>query len=94
MFDGVDLLALSPRGLRAIRGRDISFVFQEPMTSLNPVLKVGRQIGEVLTKHLGVSRRRGACANDRAAAARAHPGARGAGSTSTRTSCPAACGSA
>ncbi len=57
MFDGVDLLALSPRGLRAIRGRDISFVFQEPMTSLNPVLKVGRQIGEVLTKHLGASRR-------------------------------------
>ncbi len=57
VFDGTDLLSLSPRALRAIRGRDISFVFQEPMTSLNPVLKVGRQIGEVLTKHLGASRR-------------------------------------
>jgi peptide/nickel transport system ATP-binding protein len=57
IFDGTDLLSLSPRGLRSIRGRDISFVFQEPMTSLNPVLKVGRQIGEVLTKHLGASRR-------------------------------------
>ena len=57
VFDGTDLLALSPRALRAIRGRDISFVFQEPMTSLNPVLKVGRQVGEVLTKHLGASRR-------------------------------------
>ena len=56
IFDGTDLLSLSPRGLRAIRGRDISFVFQEPMTSLNPVLKVGKQIGEVLTKHLGASR--------------------------------------
>jgi peptide/nickel transport system ATP-binding protein len=57
VFDGTDLLSLSQRNLRAIRGRDISFVFQEPMTSLNPVLKVGRQIGEVLTKHLGASRR-------------------------------------
>ncbi len=56
VFDGTDLLSLSPRALRAIRGRDISFVFQEPMTSLNPVLKIGRQIGEVLTKHLGASR--------------------------------------
>jgi peptide/nickel transport system ATP-binding protein len=55
-FDGVDLLALSPRRLRGVRGREISFVFQEPMTSLNPVLRIGRQIGEVLTKHLGVSR--------------------------------------
>jgi peptide/nickel transport system ATP-binding protein len=57
VFDGTDLLSLSPRRLRAVRGRDISFVFQEPMTSLNPVLKIGRQIGEVLTKHLGASRR-------------------------------------
>jgi peptide/nickel transport system ATP-binding protein len=56
VFDGTDLLSLSPRRLRAVRGREISFVFQEPMTSLNPVLKVGRQIGEVLTKHLDVSR--------------------------------------
>ncbi len=56
MFDGVDLLSLSPRRLRQVRGRQISFVFQEPMTSLNPVFKVGRQIGEVLTKHLDLSR--------------------------------------
>jgi len=57
VFDGVDLLTLSPRRLRQVRGRQISFVFQEPMTSLNPVFKVGRQVGEVLTKHLGLSRR-------------------------------------
>jgi peptide/nickel transport system ATP-binding protein len=56
-LDGVDLLSLSPRRLRAVRGREISFVFQEPMTSLNPVLKVGHQIGEVLRRHLGASRR-------------------------------------
>ncbi|HUZ81120.1 MAG TPA: ABC transporter ATP-binding protein, partial [Gaiellaceae bacterium] len=57
VFDGVDLLKLPPRQLRSIRGRDISFVFQEPMTSLNPVFRIGRQIGEVLTRHLGLSRR-------------------------------------
>ena len=55
-FDGVDLLALPPRRLRRIRGRQISYVFQEPMTSLNPVFTVGRQIGEVLERHLGLSR--------------------------------------
>jgi peptide/nickel transport system ATP-binding protein len=57
VFDGVDLLSLSPRRLREVRGRQISFVFQEPMTSLNPVFRIGHQIGEVLTKHLGLSRR-------------------------------------
>jgi len=56
VFDGVDLLELTPRRLRQVRGRQISFVFQEPMTSLNPVFKVGRQISEVLTKHLDLSR--------------------------------------
>jgi peptide/nickel transport system ATP-binding protein len=56
LFDGRDLLALSPRRLRSVRGREISFVFQEPMTSLNPVFTVGRQIGEVLQRHLGLSR--------------------------------------
>jgi peptide/nickel transport system ATP-binding protein len=56
LFDGVDLLAVGPRRLRQIRGRDISYVFQEPMTSLNPVFTVGRQIGEVLRKHLSLGR--------------------------------------
>ncbi len=56
-FDGEDLLHVSEDRLRRIRGREISFVFQEPMTSLNPVFTVGRQIGEVLRKHLGLSRR-------------------------------------
>jgi peptide/nickel transport system ATP-binding protein len=55
-FDGEDLLAASPARLRRIRGREISFVFQEPMTSLNPAFTIGRQIGEVLRRHLGLSR--------------------------------------
>jgi peptide/nickel transport system ATP-binding protein len=55
-FDGVDLLAASGARLRQIRGREIAFVFQEPMTSLNPSFKVGNQIGEVLRRHLGLSR--------------------------------------
>ena len=55
-FAGEDLLRVPDARLRRIRGKEISFVFQEPMTSLNPVYTVGRQIGEVLRKHLGLSR--------------------------------------
>jgi peptide/nickel transport system ATP-binding protein len=61
-FDGRDLLAARESDLRAVRGREISFVFQEPLTSLNPALTVGRQIGEVLRRHLSMS---GADARDR-----------------------------
>jgi peptide/nickel transport system ATP-binding protein len=53
-FQGVDLLKLPERAMRDIRGNDISMVFQEPMTSLNPVLTVGRQIGETLRLHQGL----------------------------------------
>jgi peptide/nickel transport system ATP-binding protein len=56
-LDGVDLLALSPRELRRVRAHDISYVFQEPLTALNPVLTVGSQIGEVLIGALGLTRR-------------------------------------
>jgi peptide/nickel transport system ATP-binding protein len=56
VFDGNDLLSMKPADLRRIRGREISFVFQEPMTSLNPVFTAGRQIGEVLRRHLGLSK--------------------------------------
>ena len=57
LFRGVDLLGLSARDWRAVRGRDIAMVFQEPMTSLNPVLTIGRQITEVLRRHEGLSAR-------------------------------------
>ena len=50
-FEGKELLSLSDKEMRAIRGNDISMIFQEPMTSLNPVLTVGKQIGETLRLH-------------------------------------------
>jgi peptide/nickel transport system ATP-binding protein len=56
-FGDVDLLSVSPATLRRIRGREIAFVFQEPMTSLNPSFRVGRQVAEVLERHLKLSRR-------------------------------------
>ncbi len=56
-FDGRDLLALPDAEMRKIRGDDISMIFQEPMTSLNPVLTIGRQIGETLRLHQGLSAR-------------------------------------
>jgi len=54
-FQGQDLLQLSERKMRAIRGNEISMIFQEPMTSLNPVLSIGRQISETLRLHRGMS---------------------------------------
>src|SRR5262245_35580560 len=56
-FRGVDLLELPDKEMRRVRGNDISMIFQEPMTSLNPVLTVGRQLGETLRLHQRVSRR-------------------------------------
>jgi peptide/nickel transport system ATP-binding protein len=57
LFGGRDLLREPVEHLRAIRGKDISVVFQEPMTSLNPVFTVGDQIAEVLQLHLGLTRK-------------------------------------
>jgi len=59
-FEGRDLLALSGAEMRAIRGNLISMIFQEPMTSLNPVLTVGRQIAESFELHRGLDRREAA----------------------------------
>jgi peptide/nickel transport system ATP-binding protein len=56
-FDGRDLLKLSEPEMRDIRGNAISMIFQEPMTSLNPVLTVGRQIGETVQLHQGMNAR-------------------------------------
>lgn len=53
-FNGVDLTTLDNKQMQKIRGAQIGMIFQEPMTSLNPVLTVGFQIGEVLTAHLGL----------------------------------------
>jgi peptide/nickel transport system ATP-binding protein len=56
-FQDIDLLQLDERAMRKIRGNQISMVFQEPMTSLNPVLSVGQQIGEALRLHQNLGRR-------------------------------------
>ncbi len=58
-FGGRDLLGLSDAAMRRIRGREIAMVFQDPMTSLNPVLTVGRQIGEALKEHFGIKGKAG-----------------------------------
>jgi peptide/nickel transport system ATP-binding protein len=57
LLDGQDLLSLSAPRLRALRGAGVSMIFQEPMTSLNPVMTIGRQITEVLHQHRVLSRR-------------------------------------
>ena len=55
-FQGQDLLALSEAGLRAIRGRDITMIFQDPMTCLNPFMKIGDQLIEPLTLHQSLAK--------------------------------------
>ena len=56
-FEGEDLAAMTQAALRERRGRDLAMIFQEPMTSLNPLFRAGFQIGEAIEAHLGVSRR-------------------------------------
>jgi oligopeptide/dipeptide ABC transporter ATP-binding protein len=63
MFGGRDLIQESDRALRKIRGREIAMIFQDPMTSLNPVLTVGKQIREALETHFGMNKKE---ANERA----------------------------
>ncbi len=60
LFEGRDLLGLSDAAMRDVRGLKISMIFQDPMTSLNPVLTVERQITESLTRHLGLTGRQAA----------------------------------
>jgi oligopeptide/dipeptide ABC transporter ATP-binding protein len=57
VFEGRDLVSLSDDDMRSVRGREIAMIFQDPMTSLNPVLTIGRQIREALQTHFGVDRR-------------------------------------
>ena len=62
-FDGEELMAVDDGRMREIRGNDIAMVFQEPMTSLNPVLTIGRQLTEAIELHMGLNRTQ---ANERA----------------------------
>jgi oligopeptide transport system ATP-binding protein len=56
IFEGRDLLKVSDAEMRDVRGREISMIFQDPMTSLNPVMTIERQIGESLRRHFGLTR--------------------------------------
>ena len=57
VFDGEDLLSLSPAQMRDRRGREIAMIFQDPLSSLNPVVQIGRQVTEVMERHQGLSRK-------------------------------------
>ncbi len=57
IFDGEDILKMSEREVRRVRGDKMAMIFQDPMTSLNPVLTIGRQLSETLQLHMGMSRR-------------------------------------
>jgi ABC-type dipeptide/oligopeptide/nickel transport system ATPase component len=57
LFRGSDLMSLPARELRTVRGAEISFIFQEPMTALNPVLTIGRQISETMRAHMRISKK-------------------------------------
>ena len=80
MFQGRDLTNLSERELEDVRGKEMAMIFQDPMTSLNPTLKIKTQITEVLDRHYGYKKEE----------------ARGrrSGSTITRTASPEGCASA
>ena len=57
LFQGEDLASVTQKRLQEIRGNEISMIFQEPMTSLNPVYTIGDQIGEILRRHKGLNRK-------------------------------------
>ena len=63
IYNGVNLLEVSYEEMRNYRGKDISMIFQEPMTSLNPVLQIRVQMNEVIIRHLGLSDERSAGSN-------------------------------
>jgi peptide/nickel transport system ATP-binding protein len=52
-LDGIDLLGLPEAAMRAVRGKRVAMIFQEPSTALNPVLTIGRQVSEVIERHAG-----------------------------------------
>ena len=80
--------------VRKLRGNDVSMIFQEPMSSLNPVYTIGQQLCEVLHLHNRISRRRGDAAGRKAARGSADSRSRRRGCARIRTSCRAGSGSA
>ena len=93
-FQGRELVGAPPRELLDVRGNRISMIFQEPMTSLNPLHTIERQVNEVLILHKGLTRVGRAQAHARAARSRSAFRKRRTGSTPSRTSSRAASASA
>ena len=75
LFEDRNLLQLPPRQIRAIRGNDIAMIFQEPMTSLNPVFTVGEQIAEAIRLHRDADRKERLATGRRVAGPGGHPAA-------------------
>jgi oligopeptide transport system ATP-binding protein len=71
-FEGRDLLKLDDEEIRQVRGNRIAMIFQDPMTSLNPVLTIGRQISEALELHMDMDKQQARQAQRRAAVAGGH----------------------
>ena len=92
-LEGTDLLDLDEAEMRKIRGNRISMIFQEPMTSLNPVMRIGDQITEVVRLHREMTARRRGRRRSRCCAWSGFPSRSGA-RRNIRTSFPAACASA
>ena len=88
-LQGEELVGKSPSAMRAVRGKRIGMVFQEPMTALNPVERVGDQIGEMLEIHTDSQCRTAARAGDRDDAVGASAGCRSRWSIAIRISCRA-----
>ena len=78
LFNGEDLLQMSPRRLRELRGNDIAMIFQDPMTSLNPVHSIGKQLVEAVMLHRDVTKKRREAARARAAEGGRDPARRAA----------------
>ena len=94
LLDGEDLLRVTPARLREVRGGDVGFIFQDPMTSLNPVFTVGFQIMEPVRRHMGaVEEARRASGRWSCSSCVGIPGARDRLSATIRTSSRAACAS-
>ena len=93
MFKGRELLTMGEREIRKVRGNDITIIFQEPMTSLNPLHTIEKQIGEILLLHQGLRAKRRAPVFSNCSIRSAFPTRRG-GSAAIRTSCPAVSASA
>ena len=92
IYNGKNLLTLSPSQMRKIRGKEIAMIFQEPMTSLNPVFSCGEQIIETLVLHEHLDRRAARARAIEMLSSWGFP-RRSIGWTSTRTRCRAGCGS-